>query len=87
MATQLLAQALAVAYNPQASPEELREVIGDLLRLGAFDVAETVAERLFEDLAVFRARSGEQRRSSTDCVTVDRTSRTGSSPANRDRPR
>jgi hypothetical protein len=46
MTTQLLAQAVAVAYNPNSSPEQLMEVVGDLMMLGALDAADEALRRL-----------------------------------------
>ena len=46
MTTQLLAQALATAADPNADKQRLREVVGDLIRFGAFDAAESVIARL-----------------------------------------
>ena len=46
MTAQLLAQAVAVAYNPKSSPEELWEVIGDLLSFGALDAADEALRKL-----------------------------------------
>jgi hypothetical protein len=46
MTKQLLAQAVAVAYNPHSSPNELIEIIGDLVNFGAFDAAEEALRRL-----------------------------------------
>ena len=48
MTTQLLAQALATAANPDASLDQLGEVVGDLIRFGAFDAADSVLKRLRE---------------------------------------
>ena len=46
MTAQLLAQALAIAYNPQSSSDQLMDVIGDLIAFGAYDAAEKVFGRL-----------------------------------------
>jgi hypothetical protein len=46
MTTQLLRQALAVAHDPQATNEQLLEVIGDLLALGDLASTEAVLGRL-----------------------------------------
>ena len=46
MTTQLLRQALAVAHHPQATSEQLLEVIGDLLAFGHLASAEAVLRRL-----------------------------------------
>jgi hypothetical protein len=46
MTTQLLRQALIVAHGPQATSEQLLEVIGDLLAFGHLASAEAVVARL-----------------------------------------
>jgi hypothetical protein len=46
MTNQLLAQAVAVAYNPKSTRDQLVEVIGDLLIFGAFEAATEVARQL-----------------------------------------
>lgn len=48
MSQQLLAQALAVAYNPNSSVRQLLDVIGDLIAFGSFDASIKVLERLRE---------------------------------------
>jgi hypothetical protein len=48
MSKQLLAQAVAVAYNPASTGPQLLDVIGDLVAFGAFDAADKVLKRLRE---------------------------------------
>jgi len=46
MSAQLLAHAMAVAYNPNSSTDQLRDALGDLVTFGALDAADKVLGRL-----------------------------------------